>query len=111
MKKLLVVLSVVFSLLLVSSCQKDKMLEGTWMRLLQEDSGRAKYECLSFNGRKRIVTQWYETAERVKLDQYDYSYTVSNNNIYFMGYDLHWDGENTLSGTYANVYNVAFFRQ
>lgn len=111
MKKIFAVIAIILSVLLASSCQKDKMLEGTWMRLLYEDTGRAKYECLSFDSRRGIVTQWYETADRVKLDQYDYSYTVSNNHIYFLGYDLYWENENTLAGTYAKNKNVAFFRQ
>lgn len=111
MKKIFAVIAIILSVLLASSCQKDKMLEGTWIRVLQEDAGRAKYECLSFDGRRKIVTLWYETGERVKLDQYDYTYSVSDNHVYFPGYDLHWSGENTLAGTYAKSYNVAFFRQ
>ena len=111
MKKLLVVLSVVFSLLLVSSCQKGGLLEGTWARLLQENYSPSRYEFIEI-GRNGKVTMWYETGDGIKLDQYVPSHVLlDGSHIAFSGFDLWLSEDNTtLSGTYA-LSAVAFYRQ
>lgn len=112
MRKIFICLSFVFSVLLVSSCQKDKMLEGTWARVLPETFRYfdAKYEFAVFDG-NGTVTVWIETAERVKLNQHVYKYTVvGGTHIFFSDYDLWYRTDGVLDGNCGGE-SVAFFRQ
>lgn len=93
------------------SCQKSWILEGTWARTLPEYMSPAVYQFAVFDKGSSAVTYWYETADRVKLEQITTKYSMpSTTEITFHGYTLTLQNENTLKGIYGGE-NVAFFRQ
>ena len=113
MKKIFAVIAIILSVLLASSCQKDKMLEGTWVRVLPESTLHilgAKYEFAVFN-RNGTVTVWLETTEKVKLNRDVYNYTVvGGTHITFLDYDLWYRDDGVLGGNCGSE-SVVFFRQ
>lgn len=113
MKKIFVVIAIILSVLLASSCQKDKMLEGTWVQVLPERTMHitgAKYEFAVFS-RNGTVTVWCETAERLILDRHVYNYiVVGGTHVTFLDYDLWYRDDGVLGGSCGGE-SVIFYRQ
>ena len=107
--------AILFGALLLSclSCQKSWILDGTWIRVCETSSREAeegiKYEYLVFN-QNGTVEVWFETAERVKMNRFTHSYTISDNMVSFIGHKL-TIREHLLMGSSGSNNTACFYRQ